>query len=329
MLRNTLFAVIVCLLVVPSAFGQQWAKKMFKEFSHDFGTVAKDAKIEHEFVLKNIYLEDVHITGVRSSCGCTIPTIKNDLLKTYEKGAIVAKFNTRSFRGNRGATLTVTFDKPFYGQVQLHVKGNIRSDVSINPGSVQLGPVDHGETVARKVSIKYYGGSSWKIVGVKSANPHITAEVVEASRRRGQVRYDLLVRLDREAPVGYIKDHLMLVTNDSRSSRIPVLVEGRVEAAVTISPASLFMGVVEPGKRVTKKLVVKGKKPFRILSIRCDDESFEFGPVDNQVAKLVHLVPVTFVAGENAGKVNQTIRIETDLGNAMPEMAAFAVVSAP
>ena len=50
-------------------------------------------------------------------------------MKTYEKGAIVATFNTNSFHGQRGATLTVIIDKPFYAEVQLHVRGYIRSDV--------------------------------------------------------------------------------------------------------------------------------------------------------------------------------------------------------
>ena len=37
---------------------------------------------------------------------------------------------------------------------------------------------------------------------------------------------------------------------------------------ITVSPTALFMGVVQPGQKVTKQLVVKGKKPFRILGRR-------------------------------------------------------------
>jgi len=48
---------------------------------------------------------------------------------------------------------------------------------------------------------------------------------------------------------------------------MPVLVEGRIVSGITVSPASLFMGVLQPGEQVTKQLVIKGKKPFRILSI--------------------------------------------------------------
>ena len=78
-------------------------------------------------------------------------------------------------------------------------------------------------------------------------------------------------------PAGYMNDHLMLVTNDDAGQQIPVLVEGRVTPSISVSPAALFMGVVQPGQKVTKTLVVTSKKPFRILSVTCDDKkSFQF-----------------------------------------------------
>ena len=89
------------------------------------------------------------------------------------------------------------------------------------------------------------------------------------------------------------------------------------------------MGVVEPGKKVTRQLVVKGKKPFRILSVTCDDKSFTFGAVADKTPKTLHLVPVSFAPGQNAGKISRTIKIETDLGDSTPELAAYAVVPAP
>ena len=88
------------------------------------------------------------------------------------------------------------------------------------------------------------------------------------------------------------------------------------------------MGVVQPGQKVTKQLVVKGKKPFRILAISCDDKSFKFDTSKEESPKALHMVPVTFSAGADAGKVVKTIRIKTDQGDMTPELAAYAVVAA-
>ena len=121
-----------------------------------------------------------------------LPRIENPTLKTYEKGAIVAHFNTDTFSGQRGATVTVTIDKPYYAEVQLHVSGYIRTDVMVDPGSVQFGDVDQGNAFLQKVNVNYNGGSSnWKIVDVKSDNPNLKAEVVETNRNYGQANYQL------------------------------------------------------------------------------------------------------------------------------------------
>ncbi len=329
MWRKAGSAVLLILFAVTPAIGQQWARKMFEEDSHDFGYVARGARAEFEFVLSNIYLEDVHIASVRSSCGCTSPRIKKAWLKTYEKGAIIATFNTNAFLGRRGATVTVTFDKPFYAEVQLRVSGHIRSDVVFSPGSVRLGSVAQGTAADSKVTVNYAGRSDWKILEVRSPNPHISGEVVQRSRGGGQVSYELRVHLDPNAPVGYLNDHLVLITNDRRATQIPVRVEGQVASAVTVSPGSLFMGVVQPGKKVTKQVVVRGNQPFRILSITCDDESFTFQtPVDG-LPKPLHLIAVTFAAGASSGKVTRTIRIQTDLGQTVRSLTAYAVVLSP
>jgi len=168
-----------------------------------------------------------------------------------------------------------------------------------------------------------------RILQVKSTNPHLSGEAVPRSTGYGRVAYDLVVHLDENAPAGYINDHLILVTNDYRGSQIPVTVEGNVLPGISVSPSSLFLGVVEPGKKVTKRVVVRGKKPFRILSITSDDATFEFNATDNAPPRPVHVIPVTFVAGEHSGKVTDTIRIETDLGESTPELAAYAVVTKP
>lgn len=305
---------------------QQWAEKMFDGLSVDFGGVARASKVEHRFVVKNIYKEDVHIAGVRSSCGCTSVEVVNDHLKTYEKGEIVAKLDTRAFTGQRSATLTVTIDKPFYAEVQLRVSGYIRTDVVLDPAGVDFGSVAEGAGADQRIAIAYAGRGDWQIVGMKNNSPYFDAELVETSRSAGRVNYELSVRLKPETPAGYLKDQLILVTNDRRETQIPVDVEGRIAAALSVTPASLFLGVVHPGKKVTKQLVVRGQSPFSIVAVECDDPAFAFKHASD--ARAVHTVPVTFTAGETDGKIACKIRIVTDLpGNVELECTAYAQVT--
>jgi len=328
MLRNLALALILTSLTGPLASAQEWARKMFVTTKHDFGVVARGAKAEYEFVLANPYVEDVHVAAVRVSCGCTTPRIGKETLKTYEKGAIIAHINSERFSGKQGSTITVTIDKPFWAQVQLQVSVYIRGDVTVEPASVALGRVDRGTATDRKAAVRYTGGGQWTITQVKSANPHLSGKVVEKTRDENGVCYELQVQLAEKAPAGLIREHVILVTNDQRARQIPVLVEGEVIGDVTVSPSPLFLGSLRPGEKVTKQLVVRGRSPLRILSATTDCEGVQLVVRKDAPARPVQLIPVTFGAGEEPGKVTGTIRVETDLGPAHVELFAYVAKAA-
>jgi len=299
---------------------------MFNTTSHDFGTVAKGSKAEFRFKIKNLYEEDAHVQGVRSSCGCTTPQISRADLKTFETGEIIAEFNTREFTGHKSATLTVTFDKPFHAEVQLHITGFIRSDVVTQPGSIDFGSVDQGQLSEQKLHVTYAGRDDWKILDAKTADPWYEVEMKETGRGGGRVSYDLLVRLTKDAPVGLVKDQLILVTNDAQAREFPVDLQGRITSEITISPAKLFLGVVKPGQKVEKNLVVRGKKPFKIMSVECP-KSFQIEP--SQEAKAVHLLKIIYTAGDTTGRVAQKISLRTDQEGIEQAFTAFAEIVEP
>ncbi|MHC4401591.1 MAG: DUF1573 domain-containing protein [Planctomycetota bacterium] len=324
--RSSLAALLVAWAAGSTAAGQQWAKKMFEATSHDFGTVARNAKTEFRFALKNIYVEDVHVASARVSCGCISTRIEQPHLKTYQKGAIVAKLNTKAYRGQRSVTITVVIDRPFYARVALHVKGYIRSDVTVEPGQVSLGAIDRGTPIERTIAVTRRGYGDWRILEVKSTSPHVSGEVVDVARLRDRTNCRLRVRVDGTVPAGAVDERLVLVTNDRRSSGIPIVVEGRVVTDVRVSPESLFLGVVRPKQEVTRQLVVRGTRPFRITAVTSDGSHFDFKAPNSEVPKPIHVIPVTFIAGEASGKVTEIIRIQTDLEGAAPQLSAFAVV---
>jgi len=323
--RILVLAVTITMLVSSPSPGQDWARKMFEVISHDFGTIARGAKAEYEFVLTNLCQDDVHVAGVRVTCGCTTARVEKETLKTYEKGSIIAKINSQSFFGHQASTITVTIDKPSLAEVQLHVKVYIRSDVVLDPPSALLGSIDRGTEVEKTVSICCSGRPDWRIVEVKSPSPHLLATVVQTGRSQEEVSYQLRVRLQKNAPAGNIREHLVLVTNDREAAQIPVLVEGQVLPEISVSPASLFMGVVKPGEKVTRQIVIRGKKPFRITAITPDCECIQVGVPAKMDKKSVCLVPVTFV-GRSEGHVTGTVQIETDASSAKSKVSVYAAV---
>lgn len=329
MSRSTFLSLVLCCLSFTTVSAQEWAEKMFNAREHDFGTVARGADTVYKFEVTNLYKQPMTITGVRSSCGCTSPTVENGTIKTYEKAYIVAKFNTRTFVGMHGATLTVTFAPPYSAEVQVRVHGNIRSDVVFTPGSIAFGNVDEGAPNEQSVNVTYAGRDNWKIVDVTNDNDHFEVELNEVSRSMGKVTYGLLVRLKDNVPIGYLKDQLTVVTNDQRSDnqRIPLFVEGRVLPEITVTPESLVLGDVVPGAPITRKIVVRGKKPFKIMDVNCGDDCFQFKT--DEESKELHLVELTYVPQETQGAVKVPVQITTDRPNRGASFMVTANVTAP
>ena len=323
---------VIASLAAENGFAQSWVARMFAEKEHNFGTVARGADAVHRFAVRNIYKQDIELVNVRSSCGCTSPTIEpqTKVLKTGETGYVVASFNTRAFTGVHSATLTVEVkwnDKGVLrrGETQLRVHGNIRGDVVFNPGAVKFDAADQGSVSEEQVLVTYAGRSDWKIVDVRGASDDLEVELTQKQRHSQRVAYELLVRLKNSAPAGYFNEQLVLVTNDDQNPRIPIYVSGRVVPEISVAPEPLVLGDVTFGQQVSKKFIVRGKKPFRIVSVECDEDSFQFNMDDEPSDR--HVVEIVFDANKDVGKVKQMIHIATDLGeNFDATVTAYATV---
>ncbi len=325
--RPFAFSFVLVTLAASNLSAQQWAERLFADKVHDFGSVARGAKAEYVFPITNNLIPDVHIASVRTSCGCTTPTVAHgkDMLKTYEQGGILAHLNSDTHIGQRAATLTVTFDRPAWAEVQLQIRAYVHTDVLMEPAAVQFGAVEQGKPAETKVRLYRADYPGWQLNSVRFSDPHLQAQIVPVARQGSQTWYDLKVRLDPSTPAGYVTDHAILTTNDPFMAQMPIQVEGQVRPSVSVSPSNLFLGVVSAGDKVTRRLVVRADKPFRIKSITGDKGAFEI-PAPPTDAKDVHVVPVTFIASPSeTGKVVKSIHIETDLGDA--KATSYAVVN--
>jgi hypothetical protein len=295
---------------------QSWTSKLFETQNHDFGTVARGADAIYKFRVKNVFKQDMRLVSVRSSCGCTSPSLEGGKLATGDIGYVVAQFNTRTFKGVHSATLTVVIEWNDKGvtrnsEVQLRVHGNIRGDIVFQPGAVRFDSIDQGEGSKQTVRVSYAGRSDWRVIDVRSASPDLEVELTELPRTGGRAVYDLLVRLKDTAPPGYFKEQLILVSNDGQNPRIPLDVEARIIPDITVSPQPLVLGTIQAGQQVSKKVLVRGKSAFRIVAVDCDDGCLSFKVDDKPSAR--HIVEVVFDAKGDPGKVKMAVQIATDM----------------
>lgn len=305
-------AVLAAVLLVPMLAAQaaDWSDKAFPIKSHDFGTVAVAAKTEFVFPVVNPFSGTMHIRTVRASCGCTTPIVETEYIEPNESGTIRARFNTDTFRGKRGATLTVVIDQPMYTEVRLRVDGYIRSDMVFHPGALEFSKLTQGESVTKSTQVLYAGRSDWEIVDARSNHPWLIPTVKETSRGNGRVNYEIHVSVREDAPTGFFQDEILVFTNDRSMPRVPLRVAGEVDSTLTISPQAIALGSIKPGQSVSQKLILIGREPFAIDSIEADGWDIEFTPVSE--AKKTHILMTQFTPNSDAtGPVKSTIVIRT------------------
>lgn len=315
----TISMLCICLVtgdVVEAQNGQlNWAEKMFSDLNVDFGTVARGADTRHQIVLKNLYEENVTIVDVDTTCGCTAASPDKTQLTTGEEARIEVVMDTRKFMHRKDSNVDVTLE--FHGAkgsakktIRVPITAYIRSDVVLTPGNVDFGVVDFGQNAERVIKVAYAGRQDWQIRSIKNESKILNAQIVETERANGRVTYNLTVQLNGNAGIGSFQDKLYLVTDDQNSPEVPVPVSGRIAADIEIVPAQFALGNVPAGEVKQFNVVIKGRKPFVIENIQCEQhpDCFEIRPLGAD-AKTVHVIPFRFTAPGTAGEFKDTFTV--------------------
>lgn len=313
-LRQALIAVFVVGLGFSRAPAQQpWAEKMFKDgLSHDFGSVPRGAQLSHRFVLTNIYAVRMQITEIKPGCGCVTYTASKRVLEPRESANIDVTMDARRFTGPKNVGITVTVGPDFISTAQLRVSANSRADIVFNPGQVSFGNVTRGQTVSQVIDVEYAGVLDWQVTEASAKDLPVELSLGELYRRPGQVGYRVRVTLKADAPIGPLKGDLFLKTNDPASPLLPVLVEGNVQSNLTVAPATLSLGAVKIGETLTRRVVVRGNKPFRILGAEGLGEGMQLDPKPSDTPAPVQVVSIKCVFTK-PGDFKQVVKIKTDL----------------
>jgi len=301
----------ICLFVLSAStsYGQEWAQKMFDKDKIDFGVIARGSDAQYRLKIKNIYKEPVHISNVRTTCGCSAAEPSQNLLQSGEEGYIQVKMDTARFQRRKDSNVIVTFDAPQYAEITIPITSYIRTDVVFTPGAANFGSVEVGKGAETTVGLAYAGREDWAITAIESRNPHLTAKAVETGRGGGRVNYNLILKLDPKTPKGPIREQIILKTNDVNFKTVPLLAEARVESDITITPEVVSLGMMVPGQEKTVNVVLRGKKPFEINKIECESNDEAFKIRMPKAAQPIHVLPLTIVPPNKPGEYSEEFTV--------------------
>jgi hypothetical protein len=277
-MRKCYLALAMLVVTAAAAPAQGWAEKMIKGgLTHDFGTVPRGSQLRHTFTVTNIYAVRMEITKIASGCGCVTATCEKRVLDPRESTTIEVRMDARRFAGPKTVGVRVNVGPEYISSAELRISANSRQDIVYNPGQVSFGTVTLGQTPTQTIDVEYAGALPWQVSEVIAKDVPYTVSIKEFLRRQGRVGYRLTVTLKADAPLGVLKHEVFLKTNDPASPQVPVLIEANVQSTVTVSPAALSLGAVKTDAPLTRRVLVRGNKAFRITSVEGTGDGVELG----------------------------------------------------
>jgi hypothetical protein len=317
--RFIILAITFC--VTSTVHADAWVDKMLEHRELDFGIVKHGEDIVRRTQIRNPYKHPIELLSVRSSCGCTSASLQEGTLDAGEVSDIVVTLNTRSHNGPQEATLTlearwVDHGIQRVGESSIEVKGVIEHDVTVEPHSIEFERVTVGLPHQRKLSVSSDGSKHWKIAEVQHGSHNVNVSFCETCRTPNRIAYDLMVQLASHTPVGSINEKLFVITEGQLNKTIPIAVSGVVTEALNVSPENIFLGKVAPNEHVRRRFVLRCTKPVVIQKVVGSSKRMLFD-FDGWAAKR-HIIEMRVIGDQTIGSFEQTVRIETDAGEASP-----------
>ena len=97
----------------------------FDSLTFDFGKISSGARVSHDFHLKNNGKNDLMIRNVSASCGCTVVTPRDMVIKPGGSTVIQTVFDSSGKLGYQNKTISVITNDPKNSKIILWVKGEI------------------------------------------------------------------------------------------------------------------------------------------------------------------------------------------------------------
>ncbi len=260
-------------LIGPETISSAWAdarpQVVVVEKVFDFGTVSQGTVVKHDFTIRNGGDSDLVIQRVIPACGCTAATASSEPIVPGAERAVQVSFDTAGFSGEKYKTVRVNTNDVDNLSVVLALRGVVEPDVVVEPQSVMFEEVIRGSSEPAEeqvVTISLKEGAKVKVTGARAFSPHVTVKELERSAARAKFS----VSIDPSAPLGELRDRMVIGVDGGKESTINVPIFAVVRGQLALQPPQLSFGVIEGSELITRsvKLVNRGASPVRVKEVR-------------------------------------------------------------
>jgi hypothetical protein len=211
---------------------------------HDFGTMDRNAKGEHTFLIRNEGDEPLTLTTGSTTCKCTTFAATDDKVLPGKTAEVKLEWNANTPDAEFEQTADLHTNDPHRKLVQLSVHGHIMDSVRASSTDVHFSNVSANEAAQASVNLFAYRGNELVIekqeLLVKeqadwfniSFRPLSTEEIAKEPKATAGMRLD--IELKSGLPIGTINQSLKIATNQNRDAPITIRIFGDVASDVVL-----------------------------------------------------------------------------------------------
>lgn len=110
----------------------------FQKTDHDFGKIGTGTKQTYQFEFENTGSDILKIGKVKSTCGCTVPTLSKTEYLPNEEGSIEVTYSAPGTPSEIIKSIYVSTNDPNNSNVQLTIKASVINLITSTPEKLQL-----------------------------------------------------------------------------------------------------------------------------------------------------------------------------------------------
>jgi len=241
----------------------------------DFGSRKDTEGVKHTFVIENKGDEDLIISKVKPSCGCTVAKLSSKILKPGETANIETNLSLKGRRGKMNKPITVYSNDPDSPTLMLKLVGEAVSLINVSPTFLNLGSIPVGKIIEKKIKVTLNGDEPIKVTHIESLgkNTGILAELITLEEAKS---YAINVKSPVDAKEGYFSDRLRIYTDNKKTPYVDVSVNGNVTGGLIVSRKNLIL-VEKSDTKMSRSFQIRpgSIKEFKVLEALWPSDAVE------------------------------------------------------
>jgi hypothetical protein len=286
--NKIIILILISIIVIIGAFlifyniqnkSSQSPTISISEEEWDFGKIKEDERPVHIFTIKNIGREELIISRVRASCGCTATMLSSDHIAPGKSAELKATFNPTGFKGLVKKDINIESNDPQIPNKKITIIAEVEPIPSpqafLSNSQWDLGLISQGDLPTFAFTIENKGELDLVIDKIDISeyvqyDLEIPLNILPGEKQEVIFTYD-----SRQHELGEVRESVRIYCNDPRKEAFSLRIDGYIKEkaapTVSISPVGTSFNLVsdlegETIGRVT--LANSGEEGIKITSIK-------------------------------------------------------------